>query len=59
MATSFWTKIAINWVCVNDSDSAIDYVGGLSGQPTECRSCRYPTHMGRCYGNQFLAFDEL
>ena len=26
MATNFGTKIAINWFCVNDSDSAIDYV---------------------------------
>jgi len=57
MATNVWTKIAINCVCVNDSDSAIGYVGGLSGRPTECRYCRYPAHMERCYGNQFLAFD--
>jgi len=28
MATSFGTKIAINWVCVNNSDSAIGYEGG-------------------------------
>ena len=28
MATNFGTKIAINWVCVNDSVSAIGYVGG-------------------------------
>jgi len=27
MATNVGTKIAINWLCVNDSDSAIDYVG--------------------------------
>jgi len=29
MATNFGTKIAINWLCVNNSDSAIDYVGGV------------------------------
>ena len=40
MATNFETKIAINWVCVNDSDSAIGYVGGLSDRPTECSYCR-------------------
>jgi len=31
MATSFGTKIAISWLCVNDRDSAIGYGGGLSG----------------------------
>ena len=41
-ATNFGTKIAINWHCLNDSDYAIAYEGGLSGQPTECRYCRYP-----------------
>jgi len=28
MATNFGTKIAINWLCVNDSDHAISSVGG-------------------------------
>ena len=37
MARNFGNKIAINWLCVNDSDSAIGYVGGLSGWPTKCR----------------------
>ena len=32
MATNFGTKIAINWVCVDDSDQAIGYEGGLSGR---------------------------
>jgi len=27
MATNFGTKIAINWLCVNDSDKAIGYGG--------------------------------
>ena len=27
MATNFGTKIAINWLCVNDSDWAIGYGG--------------------------------
>ena len=27
MATNFGTKMAINWLCVNDSDTAISYVG--------------------------------
>jgi len=30
MATNFGTKIAINWFCVDDSDYAIGYDGGLS-----------------------------
>ena len=32
MATNFGTKIAINWLCVDDSDQAIGYEGGLSGR---------------------------
>ena len=31
MATNFGTKIAINWLCVDDIDQAIGYDGGLSG----------------------------
>jgi len=31
MASNFGTKIAINWLCVDDSDKAIGYEGGLSG----------------------------
>jgi len=30
MATNFGIKIAINWLCVDDSDKAIGYEGGLS-----------------------------
>ena len=30
MATNFETKIAINWLCVNDSDLTIGYGGGLN-----------------------------
>jgi len=37
MATNFGTKVAIDWVCVNDRDSTVGYVGGLSGRMTECR----------------------
>jgi len=37
MATNFGNNIAINWLCVDDSDQAIGYEGGLSGRPTECR----------------------
>jgi len=38
--------------------------GGLSGQPTEFKYCRYPAGpapKGRCNGNpnQFLPFDGL
>ena len=29
MATNFGTKIAINWLCVNDSDYAIGHGGGF------------------------------
>jgi len=32
MTTNFGTKIAINWLCVDDSDYAIGYDGGLSGR---------------------------
>jgi len=32
MATNFGTKIAINWLCVDDSDQAIGCEGGLSGR---------------------------
>ena len=42
MATNFGTNIAINWLCVDDSDSTIGFEGGLSGWPTECRYSRYP-----------------
>jgi len=28
MATNLWTKIAIDWLCVNDNDWAIGYGGG-------------------------------
>jgi len=31
MATNFGTKIAIYWLCVDDSDWAIGYEGGFSG----------------------------
>jgi len=56
MATNFGTKIAINWLCVNDSDKAIAYEGGLGNRSTECRYCRYPAPKGRCYDNHVLAF---
>ena len=32
MVTNFGTKIAINWLCVDDSDQTIGYEGGLSGR---------------------------
>jgi len=32
MATNLGTKIAINWLCVDDSDYAIGYEGGLSSR---------------------------
>jgi len=56
MATSFGTKIAINWLCVNNSDQA---TGGGCGRLTECRYCRYPAPTAGCYGSHFLAFDGL
>jgi len=31
----------------------LDYVGGLSGRPTECRYCRYLAPKGRWHGNLF------
>jgi len=38
MATNFGSKIC-NFLCVNNSDQAISYGGGLSGRPTKCRYC--------------------
>jgi len=32
MVTNFETKIAINWLCLDDSDYAIRYEVGLSGR---------------------------
>ena len=32
MVTNFGTKVAINWLCVDDSDQAIGYEVGLSGR---------------------------
>ena len=32
MVTNFGTKIAINWLCVDDSDQAIGYEVSLSGR---------------------------
>jgi len=52
-ATNSGTKIVINWLCVNDSALAINYGGGLSGRPTECRYCRYAAPKRRCHGNDF------
>ena len=61
MATNFGTEIAINWLCVDDSDSAIGYEGGLSGrrQNAGIAECRYPAPKGRCHGNHLLPFDGL
>jgi len=59
MTTNFGIKVAINWLCANDSHSAIGYVGGFEWSSTECRYFRYPAPKGRCYGNQFLALDVL
>ena len=28
----------------------------MSGRPTECKYCRYPTTKGRCHRNHVLAF---
>ena len=32
MVTNFGTKVAINWICVDDSDQAIGYEVGLSAR---------------------------
>ena len=32
MVTNFGTKVAINWLCVDDSDQTIGYEVGLSGR---------------------------
>jgi len=40
MATNFGTKIAINWLCVDDIDyRQLVMKGGLGGRPTDCRYC--------------------
>jgi len=42
MATNFGTKIAINWLCVNDRLKRLLMEGeGLRGRPTECKYYRY------------------
>jgi len=61
MATNFGTKIAINWLCVDDSDY---WLGNwlwrrFQWSSTECRYCRFPAPKGRCHGNPFLPFDGL
>ena len=49
MATNFGTKIAINWLCVDDSDQTIGYEVGLSGR----RQNADIADKGRCHGNHF------
>jgi len=61
MATNFGTKIAINWLCVNDSDyRQLVVEGDLTRRPTECTYSRYPTRKGRCHGNHcWLSVDGV
>jgi len=54
IATNFGTKIAItSFVMCTTATKAIGYGGSLSGQPTECRYCRYLAPKGRCHCNHF------
>ena len=32
MVTNFGTKVAVNWLCVDDSDYAVGYEVGLTGR---------------------------
>jgi len=53
MATNLGTKIAISWLCVNDSDRQLVMEGGLSGGTTKCRFCRYTAPKGRSMATTF------
>ena len=46
MATNFGTKIAINWLCVNDSDLAIGYVAGFEWSANRMRILLIPCTYG-------------
>jgi len=56
MATNFGTKIAVTGFVRTTATRQLVMEGSLSGQPTECRYCRYPAPKGRCHGNHFPAF---
>ena len=48
-----WQPIlGLKLLLVNDSDYAIGYRGGLSGQPTEYRYCWYPAPKRCCHSNR-------
>ena len=53
MATNFGTNIAIKWLCVDDSDYAIGYEGGLSGRRQNADIADILHLKGRCRGNPF------
>ena len=55
MVTNFGTEIAINQLCLDDSDQAIGYEVGSSGR----RQNADIAPKGRCHDNPFLPFDGL
>jgi len=54
MATNFGTKIAINWLCVNDSNYG--YGGGFEWSADRMQILPIPAPKGRCHGNHFFGF---
>jgi len=56
MATNFGTKITITGFVKTTATRQLVMEGSLSGQPTECRYCRYHTPKGCCHGNHFWLF---
>jgi len=56
MATIFWTKTAINWLRVNDSNYAIRYEGWFEWSANRMHILPIPAHKGRCHGKHFLLF---
>jgi len=56
MATNFGTRIAITGFVRTIATKQLFMEGGLSGQPTECRYCRYLAHGDVAVATIFLAF---
>jgi len=60
MATNFGTTIAINWLCVDDSDyRQLVYEGGLSGRRQNADIADTLHLRDVAMANPFLPFDGL
>jgi len=56
MATNFATKIAINWLCVNDSVYAVGYGGGFEWSADRMQILPIHCTYGTLPWQPFLAF---